>query len=110
MRLRVSLIALSVLGVVAAMMPTLSAELPPLPIRMRAFAVNMTNVATGANGVLDITIDNWSTEDLRGRLVAAMVDKGQDGLLDVLRKAPIIGRIRIPGWQGPDPQNYRLGW
>ncbi len=110
MRLRASLIALLVLGAVAALMPILSAELPPLPIRMHAFAINMTNVATGTSGVLDITIDKWSTEDLRGRLVSAMVDKGQDGLLDVLRKAPIIGRIRIPGWQGPDPQNYRLGW
>jgi hypothetical protein len=39
-----------------------------------------------------------------------MVEKGQDALLSQLQKVPVKGRIRIPGWMGPDPNNYRLGW
>ena len=39
-----------------------------------------------------------------------MIDKGQDALLKALQKEPSRGRISFPGWQGPDPQNYRLGW
>jgi hypothetical protein len=31
-----------------------------LPIRMRAFAVNMSNNLTGANGIIQITLDRWS--------------------------------------------------
>jgi hypothetical protein len=84
-------------------------ELPPLPIRMRTFAVNMSNNLTGANAVLEITIDRWSSAENRARLINA-VPKGQDAVLKELQKSPIEGRIRIPGWTGPDPNNYRLGW
>ena len=38
------------------------------------------------------------------------VPKGQDDLVRALQKVPVKGRINIPGWQGRDPQNYRLGW
>jgi hypothetical protein len=77
---------------------------------MRASAVSMTNLTAGANQIFEITIDKWSPTDLRQRLITAMVEKGQNQLLSELRKAPVSGRIRIPGWQGDDPQNYRLGW
>ena len=41
----------------------LAASLPvaaqvTLPIRMRSFAVNMSNNLTGANGIIQITLDN----------------------------------------------------
>jgi len=71
--------------------------------------VNMSNNLTGANGILEITVDKWSTADERAQLLA-IVPKGQDDLLKALQKTPVKGRIRIPGWTGPDPQNYRLGW
>jgi hypothetical protein len=86
------------------------AQVPQVPIRMRAFAVNMTNVATGANGILEILVDQWSTNAERQQLITTMVEKGQDKLLDALQKVPVKGRIRVPGWMGPDPNNYRLGW
>ena len=89
---------------------TVHAQLPPLPIRIRAFAVNMTNVATGANGILEILIDKWSTSAERQDLIKTMLEKGQDELLKRLQKVPVKGRIRLPNWQGPDPNNYRLGW
>ena len=92
----------------------LAASLPvaaqvTLPIRMRSFAVNMSNNLTGANGIIQITLDQWSTEKERATLLQT-VPKGQDDLVRALQKTPVKGRINIPGWQGPDPQNYRLGW
>jgi hypothetical protein len=87
---------------------TLSAEVT-LPIRMRTFAVNMSNNLTGANGILQITLDQWSTAQERQNLLMT-VPKGQDDLVRALQKVPVKGRINIPGWTGPDPQNYRLGW
>ena len=80
-----------------------------LPIRIRTFAVNMSNNLTGANGILEITVDKWSTTEERVSLLQT-VPKGQDDLLRALQKKSVKGRIRIPGWTGPDPQNYRLGW
>jgi hypothetical protein len=105
--IRTSLVILSTM-ILASTQPVFG-ELPPLPIRMRTFAVNMSNNLTGANAVLEITIDRWSSAENRARLLDA-VPKGQDAVLKELQKSPIEGRIRIPGWTGPDPNNYRLGW
>jgi hypothetical protein len=96
------------LALLLASAPSTSADVT-LPIRMRTFAVNMSNNLTGANGILEITLDKWSSDDERAKLLET-VPKGQDTLLRALQKLPVKGRIRIPGWQGPDPQNYRLGW
>jgi hypothetical protein len=104
---RASLVIVSTM-ILASTQPVFG-ELPSLPIRMRTFAVNMSNNLTGANAVLEITIDRWSSAENRARLLDA-VPKGQDAVLKELQKSPIEGRIRIPGWTGPDPNNYRLGW
>jgi hypothetical protein len=110
-RFRIHIVAaVCAASVLAAAFQAVSAQVPPVPIRMRAFAVNMTNVATGANGILEILIDRWSTTAERQDLISTMLDKGQDALLGRLQKAPVKGRIRLPNWQGPDPNNYRLGW
>ncbi len=109
--LRISIRVASLMGAVALLFASalpMSAEVT-LPIRMRAWAVNMGNNLTGANAVLEITLDQWSSADERAKLLAT-VPKGQDTLLRVLQKLPVKGRVRIPGWTGPDPQNYRLGW
>jgi hypothetical protein len=80
------------------------------PIRLSAFAVNMSNIATGATGVIDIRINQWSTDKEREDLIAAFLDKGQDGLLKALQKVPVKGRISNPGRRGADPAQTRLGW
>ena len=80
------------------------------PIRLTAWAVSMANVATGANAVIDIRVDKWSTDEERQKLIATFLEKGQDGLLSALQKVPVKGRISIPGRQGPDPTQTRLGW
>src|SRR5512138_1073193 len=75
------------------------------PIRMTAWAVNMSNIATGANATVDIRVNRWSTAEERQRLITTFLEKGQDALLHDLQKLPVKGRIRIPGWQGRDPHN-----
>jgi hypothetical protein len=78
-------------------------------LEISAFAVNMSNIGTGANAVVDITINTWSTAEERERLITAMLEKGPDELMKVLTKAPVKGRFRIPGMMGPDPHQLRLG-
>src|SRR5512145_2514512 len=82
----------------------------PVPLRLSAFAVNMSTVKPGATAVMDIRITRWSMAAEREKLLATAVEKGQDALLRALQKMPDHGRMRIPGWTGPDPHNARLGW
>lgn len=96
------------LALVLSLAPPLAAQVT-LPIRMRTFAVNLSNNLTGANAIIQITLDQWSTAQERANLLQT-VPKGQDDLVRALQKMPTKGRINIPGWTGPDPQNYRLGW
>src|SRR5262245_31642226 len=82
----------------------------PLPLRLTTWAISMGTVATGRTTVIDINITRWSTEKEREMLITTFLEKGQDGLLRALQRMPEHGRIRIPGWMGPDPQGWRLGW
>src|SRR3954465_7222017 len=47
------------------------------PIRLTSWAVSMANVATGANAVIDIRVDKWSTEEERQKLIATFLEKGE---------------------------------
>jgi hypothetical protein len=68
-----------------------------------AFAVNMSNVASGArSGTVEIAIERWSSEAERDRLLSALIEKGPDGLLSALQKTPRAGYIRAPGSLGYD--------
>jgi hypothetical protein len=49
-----------------------------------------------------ITIDGWSTEDDRRRLVGAFTEGGDDALLKELRKMKPLGRISTPDSVGYD--------
>jgi hypothetical protein len=73
----------------------------PLPLRMTAWAVNMSNTATGANGIVEIRVTQWSTAAERQALIGRFLDKGQDGLLDAFQDVKAHGRIRLPGAMGP---------
>ncbi len=72
-----------------------------LPLKMTAWAINMSNTATGANGIVEIRITKWSTPQERQALIGQFLDKGQDGLLDMLQKVDAHGRMRLPGAMGP---------
>jgi len=94
------IVAASVMSLWAITFESPMAQVPKVPIWMRAFAVNTTNVATGANGILEIVVDSWSTNAERQRLITTMVDGGQDKLLDALQHVAVKGRIRLLNWQG----------
>ena len=108
-RLIVAAMAALVLSTGSAL---LQAELPPPPFVMRAFTINMTNVSVprGNAGIMQIRITGWSPAATRQRLIDTFLAKKQDGLLSALQKEKSKGRLSLPNWQGPDPQNYRLGW
>jgi hypothetical protein len=111
MRLRVVAAAAAIL-LLSSGLVGLVAAVPQVPFTMRAFAVNMTNVNVprGNAGVMQIRITGWSPAATRGRLISTFLDKGQDALLSAMQKEKSVGRMSMPNWQGPDPQNYRLGW
>ena len=111
MRSRLIAAAMAAL-VLSAGSAVLRADLPPPPFVMRAFTVNMTNVNVprGNAGIMQIRITGWSPAATRQRLIDTFLAKKQDGLLSALQKEKSKGRLSLPNWQGPDPQNYRLGW
>jgi hypothetical protein len=78
-------------------------------IEISAFAINMSTIGTGTTAMVDITIDRWSTAEEREQLITTMLENGPDALLKALQKVPVKGRFRIPGKQGPDPHQLRLG-
>jgi hypothetical protein len=82
----------------------------PAPIRLQAFGVNMSNIATGTTGMVDIRINKWSTPAERQQVITTMVEKGQDDLLKMLQDLPTKGRLSFPTVRGADPNNMRLGW
>ena len=79
-------------------------------LTITGWALNMSNVATGANQTSQINIDRWSTAAQREHLITTFLEKKQDGLLRELEKQPEVGRFNFPGYMGPDPNNtMRLG-
>ncbi len=79
-------------------------------LEITAFAVNMSNIGTGANEVVQIRIDSWSSAEERKHLIDTMIEKNTDALLRELQKTPSHGRFSIPGLRGADPHNLRLGY
>jgi hypothetical protein len=103
--LRIATLVLAALAVSVAP----HAQTPAEKLEITAFAVNMSNIATGSNAVVDITVNSWSTEAERERLITTMLEKGSDALLRELQKAPVKGRFRIPAARPPDPHHLALG-
>jgi hypothetical protein len=82
-----------------------------LPLRLSAFAVNMSTAPSPrTTAVMDIRVTRWATVAERDALLGTAVEKGPQALLRQLQKMPKHGRMSIPGWTGPDPHNARLGW
>jgi hypothetical protein len=110
MRTRALIARIVVVGVMLAVGPLgAQAPAPQEKLEITAFAVNMSNIATGANAVVQIRINSWSTPEERQQLITTMLERGNDALLRELQKAPVHGRWSIPGQMGPDPHQLRLG-
>ncbi len=77
---------------------------------INGWALNMSNIATGANQTIQIMINNWSSPSERQHLISTFLEKKQDGLLRELEKQKELGRFNFPGYMGPDPNStMRLG-
>jgi len=82
---------------VATMFAGQGKENEALPQRFTALAVSLGGPRTPAGTAqVDITIDRWSTEAERGRLLEAL-KKDQDTLLETLQDLKPVGSIRTPG-------------
>ena len=88
-------------SVLAAGVPRVRAQ-TVLPLRLTAFAVNMSNVGPGGSGTIDIVVQRWSTDAERQTLISAFVEKGENALLSTLQKAPAIGYFKVPERVGYD--------
>jgi len=78
------------------------AQLDPVPLHLTAFAVNMSNIAPGTSAMVDIKINQWSTEATRTKLINTFVEKGPNKLLDALQDQKPIGYIKLPNTLGYD--------
>ncbi len=65
------------------------------PQRFRALAADLSGRGRPAQTV-EIEIRHWSTDGQRDQLLQVLRDKGQDAMLDVLQKMPVVGSIRTP--------------
>ena len=101
---------LMILGAATLTYSAVGAQTNQDKLDITAFAVNMSNIATGANQVIDIKINSWSTPEERKHLIDTMIEKNADALLKELQKTPSHGRFSIPGLRGPDPHQLRLGY
>jgi hypothetical protein len=59
-----------------------------------AIAVNMAPGAAAAPTPVEITVDRWTSDAERDRLMTVLQEKGPDELLKVLQKEPKVGSIR----------------
>jgi hypothetical protein len=105
---RTYLIVAALAAAVFALAPA-SARAQNEKLDISAFAINMSNIATGSNAVVQMNIDSSSTPEEREMLITTMVEKKPDDLLKALQKLPVRGRFRIPTARQPDPHHLSLG-
>lgn len=93
-------LGLCVTAGVGAQTVSVPSSLPKLPLRLNAWALNMSNTAPGANAMIELRVTKWSTAAQRQALITTFLEKGQDDLLKALQKSKGIGRMRYPGATG----------
>jgi hypothetical protein len=72
------------------------------PERFTANAVSTSPQYGTGQQIVEITVDRWSPNSERERLVTALQSKGSDELLKQLQKNRPVGRIRTPDSLGYD--------
>ena len=89
---------ISPLAVAVAAIATLSilshAQTMGSPEKYRANAVNMD---AGRAGPIEITVERWSTDAERDKLMSTMLNKGPDQLLETLQDMRRVGYFNTPG-------------
>jgi hypothetical protein len=98
------------IGILTIGRPAVPQNVSDEKLHIAAWAVDMSNIGTGATAMVNFTIERWTQPEEGAQLIATMLEQGQDALLRALQKMPSHGRMRFPSWEGPDPFNARLGW
>jgi hypothetical protein len=91
---RTLIAAVAALGSAAVLTLAGSAQTMGTPERYSASAIDIN---TGRAGNFDITVNRWSTDKQRDTLMATMVSKGPEKLLDTLQDLPAVGHFGAPG-------------
>ncbi len=106
---RTHLIVAALAAAVFALAPA-SARAQNEKLDISAFAINMSNIATGSTAMVQITINSWSTPEEREMLITTMVEKKPDDLLKALQKLLEARLLPHPDGQVlPDPHHLSLG-
>src|SRR4051812_37299065 len=71
-----------------------SGRIDSAPIRYSAVATNLDPSVRLSITRVDISIDRWSTDNERQRLLEGLTSKGQDELLKRLQDMPRVGTIK----------------
>jgi hypothetical protein len=66
------------------------------------FTAGAIDLNHGRTGQIQINVNRWSTPPERATLVAALLEKGPDGLLKALQDMKPVGTIRTPDTLGYD--------
>lgn len=74
-----------------------SPESAASPEQYTAVASNISEVGGSGVTALDITIHRYTTAAEDERLMSILTEKGQDPLVDALRKLKALGNMRTPG-------------
>ena len=70
---------------------------------IETFTCFAASLGTGRAGVIDITVNRWSTDEERDMLLTTLQEKGPDALLAALEKVrPPVGYMRTPNSLGYD--------
>lgn len=93
-RFRFATFALAAFSSAAVLTAGLSAQTIGSPERYSATAMNINN---GRAGNIDITVNRWSTDKQRDALMAVVMQKGPEKLLDLLQDMPAVGHFGVPG-------------
>jgi hypothetical protein len=88
-------------GALALAVP-LTAQPKRAPERFTALAVNLERPSRAMTGAVEIVVNRWSTDQERDRLLAVLLEKGPEKLLDALQDTPRVGSIRTPDGIGYD--------
>ena len=86
-------------GLVAGLTMIAAAQTNGSPERFTAMAVNMSR---GGAGTVEITVNRWSTDGEREKLMSTLMNQGDDKLLSVLQDMPRVGYFRTPNSLGYD--------
>jgi hypothetical protein len=82
-------------GALALAVP-LTAQPNRAPARFTALAVNLERPRRVMTGAVEIVVNRWSTDQELDRLLAVLLEKGPEKLLDALQDTPRVGYIRTP--------------